>query len=154
MWIYMVVFGWRYLGQGLSQREAARRFGLDRGTVSKMVSHSAPPGYRRTVDPRRPKLDRHIGFIDQILSDDLSAPKKQRHTIQRIYDRLRDERGFDGGYTTVRDYVHPRRLRLKEALRALGAPDGPRPGGFWRGLGGDRRRDPEGAFSRLRVAPK
>jgi hypothetical protein len=68
--------------------------------------------YRRSVEPRRPKLDRHAGFIDQILSDDLSAPKKQRHTIQRIYDRLRDERGFNGGYTTVRDYVHPRRLRL------------------------------------------
>ena len=64
------------LGQGLSQREAARRFGIDRGTVSKMVSHSAPPGYRRSVGPRRPKLDRHIGFIEQILSDDLSAPKK------------------------------------------------------------------------------
>ena len=75
-------------GRGLSQREAARRFGIDRGTVSKMVSHSAPPGYRRTMEPRRPKLDRHIGFIDRILADDLSAPKKQRHTIQRIYDRL------------------------------------------------------------------
>jgi len=77
----------------LSQREASRRFGIDRGTVAKMVSHSAPPGYRRSVEPRRPKLDRHSGFIDQILSDDLSAPKKQRHTIQRIYDRQRYERG-------------------------------------------------------------
>jgi hypothetical protein len=37
------------LGQGLSQREAARRFGIDRGTVAKMVSHSAPPGYRRAL---------------------------------------------------------------------------------------------------------
>jgi transposase len=63
------------LGHGLSQREASRRFGIDRGTVSKMVSHSAPPGYRRTVEPRRPKLNRHSGFIDQILADDLSAPK-------------------------------------------------------------------------------
>ena len=65
------------LGQGLSQREAARRFGIDRGTVAKMVSHSAPPGYRRALEPRRPKLDQHAGFIDQILSDDLNAPKKQ-----------------------------------------------------------------------------
>ena len=110
------------LGRGLSQREAARRFGIDRGTVLKMVSHSAPPGYRRTIEPRRPKLDRHIGFIDRILADDLSAPKKHRHTIQRIYDRLRDERGFDGGYTTVRDYVHPRRVRLKEAFVPLAHP--------------------------------
>ncbi len=52
------------LGQGISQREAARRFGIDRGTVSKMVAHSAPPGYRQSLAPRRPKLDAHIGFID------------------------------------------------------------------------------------------
>ena len=76
------------LGQGVSQRETARRFSIDRGTVSKMVLHSAPPGYRQNVVPRRPVLDAHIGFIDQILHDDLGAPKKQCHTIQRIYDRL------------------------------------------------------------------
>jgi transposase len=28
------------LGQGLSQRESARRFGIDRGTVRKMLGHS------------------------------------------------------------------------------------------------------------------
>ena len=131
------------LGQGLSQREAARRFGIDRGTVSKMVSHSAPPGYRRTGAPRRPKLDRHSGFIDQILTDDLSAPKKQRHTIQRIYDRLRDERGFDGGYTTVRDYVHPRRLSLKEAFVPLAHPAGHAQADFgeaWAVIGGVTRK--------------
>ena len=112
------------LGQGISQREAARRFGIDRGTVSKMLAHSAPPGYRQNVAPRRPVLDAHIGFIDQILHEDLGAPKKQRHTIQRIYDRLREERGFDGGYTTVRDYVHPRRQSLKEAFVPLAPPAG------------------------------
>ena len=66
------------LGQSISQREAARRFGIDRGTVSKMVTHSVPSGYRRLVVPRRPKLDAHVGFIDQILHDDLVSPKKQR----------------------------------------------------------------------------
>jgi len=131
------------LGQGLSQREASRRFGIDRGTVAKMVSHSAPPGYRRTVEPRRPKLDRHAGFIDQILADDLNAAKKQRHTIQRIYDRLRDERGFDGGYTTVRDYVHPRRLRLKETFVPLAHPAGHAQADFgeaWAVIGGETRK--------------
>ena len=34
--------------EGLSQREAARRFGIDRRTVSKMLLHSEPPGYRRS----------------------------------------------------------------------------------------------------------
>jgi hypothetical protein len=36
-----------FLGQGLSQRKAVRRFGRDRGTLATVVSHSAPPGYRR-----------------------------------------------------------------------------------------------------------
>ena len=85
------------LRDGVSLREAARRFGIDRGTVSKIVGHSVPPGYRRSQPRARPKLDAHAAFIDEILRSDLSAPKKQRHTIQRIFERLRDERGFDGG---------------------------------------------------------
>jgi len=131
------------LGQGISQREAARRFGIDRGTVSKMVAHSVPSGYRRRVAPHRPKLDAHIGFIDQILHDDIGAPKKQRHTIQRIYDRLREERGFDGGYTTVRDYVHPRRQRMKEAFVPLAHPAGHAQTDFgeaWAVIGGVTRK--------------
>ena len=131
------------LRDGVSQREAARRVGIDRGTVKKIVSHVAPPGYQRSSAPRRPKLDGHVGFIDQILQDDLNVPKKQRHTIQRIYDRLREERGFDGGYTTVRDYVHPRRLQLKEAFVPLAHPPGHAQADFgeaWAVIGGVRRK--------------
>ena len=32
--------------EGLSERAAARRFGLARETVRKMLRYSAPPGYR------------------------------------------------------------------------------------------------------------
>ena len=42
---------------GLSQREAARRFGIDRKTVAKILKHSVPPGYQRGQAPKRPKLD-------------------------------------------------------------------------------------------------
>lgn len=69
------------LSQGLSPREGARRLGIDRGAVAKMVSHLASPGYSWEVEPRRPKLGQHGGFIDQTLADDLNAPKQQRHTI-------------------------------------------------------------------------
>ena len=33
--------------EGLSEREAAKRFGLARGTVRKMLRYATPPGYRR-----------------------------------------------------------------------------------------------------------
>ena len=50
---------------GLSQREAARRFGIDRKTVAKILKHSVPPGYQRGQAPKRPKLDPYTGIIDQ-----------------------------------------------------------------------------------------
>lgn len=90
---------------GMSRREAARLFGIDRKTVSKILQHSVPPGYRRRKVPARPKLDPFIPIIDQILEDDKSKIKKQRHTAKRIHARLRDEHGFTGGITIVTDYV-------------------------------------------------
>jgi transposase len=129
--------------EGLSRREAGRRFGIDRGTVAKILEHAEPPGYRRTAPPRRPKLDAHAGFIDEILRADLEAPKKQRHTVRRIYERLRDERGFGGGYTTVGDYVRPRRLALREAFVPLAHPPGHAQADFgeaWAVLGGEKRK--------------
>ena len=93
------------LVEGMSIREASRVFGLHRDTVRKMLSHPVPPGYRRKRPPHRPKLEPYTGVIDRILEDDLSAPKKQRHTAKRIFERLKKEHGFDGGYTIVKDYV-------------------------------------------------
>ena len=45
------------LKDGMSAREAARIFGKDRKTISKMLRHELPPGYRRSQAPRRPTLD-------------------------------------------------------------------------------------------------
>ena len=47
-----------------------------------------PPGYERKKPVQRPKLGPWLGVIDQILEDDKSQPKKQRHTAERIWDRL------------------------------------------------------------------
>jgi transposase len=84
-----------------------------------MLLFSVPPGYRRSRPPRRPKLDPFIGIIDQILEDDKSRPLKQRHTSQRIFERLRDEHGYAGGLTIVKDYVVERRQRLREVFVPL-----------------------------------
>ena len=89
---------------GHSRREAARVFGLSRDTVLKMCRFSLPPGYMRTSPVARPKLDAMVPVIDAILEEDRSGPVKQRHTAKRIFERLRDEHGFSGGYTIVKEY--------------------------------------------------
>jgi len=108
----------------LSQREAARRFGIDPRTVKKMLQFSVPPGYVRTKQPVRPKLDPFIGIIDRVLEEDKSRPKKQRHTSKRIFERLRDEHGFAGGLTIVKDYICGVRQRQREMFVPLAHPPG------------------------------
>ena len=110
--------------EGLSHREAARQFGIDPRTVAKMVKFSVPPGYVRKKPPARPKLDPFILVIDGILLDDKSRPKKQQHTAKRIFERLRDEYGFTGGITIVKDYVAGWHRRAQEMFVPLVHPPG------------------------------
>ncbi len=104
---------------GMSERAAAGHFGIDRKTVSKILKHAVPPGYRRNGPPARPKLDQFIPLINQILKEDKSRLKKQRHTSKRIYERLRDEHGFTGGITIVTDYVREKKRRTREVFVPL-----------------------------------
>ena len=105
--------------EGKSIREVSREFGLHRDTVRKMLAWSVPPGYRRQDPPRRPKLEPFTGVIDAILEADRQVPRKQRHTAKRVFERLRDEHGFDGQYTIVKDYVRERRRRTQEMFVPL-----------------------------------
>lgn len=110
--------------EGLSHREAAKRFGKDPRTIKKMCAFSAPPGYRRAKPPARPKLDPFLGVIDQILASDLHAPVKQRHTAKRIFERLRVEHGYTGGNTVVKDYVRGAKITAREMFVPLAHPPG------------------------------
>ena len=109
---------------GMSQREAARHFGISRDTVRKMMAYSVPPGYRRQAPVRRPKLDAFIPIIDQWLDADRAVSRKQRHTAKRVFDRLRDEHGFTGGYTIIKDYMRDRARRGQEMFVPLAHPAG------------------------------
>jgi transposase len=108
----------------MSEREAARTFGLSRETVRKMLKFSLPPGYRRQAPIRRPKLDAYLSVINQILESDKSVHRKQRHSVKRIFERLRDEQGYGGGYTVVKDYVREQKQRSKEMFVPLKHPPG------------------------------
>lgn len=83
------------------------------------MAFSVPPGYRRTKPPVRPKLDPFLPIIAEILADDKTKPKKQQHTAKRIFERLRDEHGFTGGITIVKDYVAGWRQRSQEVFVPL-----------------------------------
>jgi len=102
-----------------SEREAARLFGIHRNTVKKMCQYSVPPGYQRKGEAISPKLSPFVGIIDAILEADKLVHVKQRHTALRIMERLRDEHGFTGKYTIVRNYVHKVATRHKEMFMPL-----------------------------------
>ncbi len=129
--------------EGMSQRQAARVFGIDPKTVAKMLRFSVPPGYRRSKPPARPKLDGFTGVIDRILEEDRERPRKQRHTARRIFQRLRAEHDFTGGETIVKDYVRERRLRGREMFVPLVHPPGHAQADFGEAvavIGGEERK--------------
>ena len=121
--------------EGLSKRAAARRFGIDPRTVDKMMAFSVPQGYVRTKPPVRPKLDPFIAIIDKILADDKGVHKKQHHTSKRIFERLRDEHGFTGGVTIVKDYVAGWQQRSREMFVPLVHPPGHAQADFGEAIG-------------------
>jgi len=108
----------------MSGREAARRFGISRDSVKKMLSFSVPPGYRRKVEIKRPKLDGFTAIVDAWLAEDLGRNRKQRHTAKRVLERLRDEHGFTGGYTIIKAYMRERERRVREMFVPLAHPPG------------------------------
>ncbi|MGW3730611.1 IS21 family transposase [Streptomyces sp. NPDC000851] len=99
--------------EGLSIRALARKYDVHRRTVREALS-SAWPAPRRKPPPRSSRLDPFKPAVDQMLKADLDAPRKQRHTVKRIYDRLVDEFGMEGiSYALVRDYVARRRPQIR-----------------------------------------
>src|SRR6202140_5596574 len=129
--------------EGMSERQVAREFGLARESVRKMLHYAVPPGYRRQQPAKRPKLDAWVGVIDQMLEEDRSRPRKQRHTAKRIHERLRAEHGFSGGYTIVKDYVRLRKGNQREMFVPLVHPPGDAEADFGEarvGIGGAREK--------------
>ncbi len=84
-----------------------------------MLAYASPPGYRRTAPIRRPKLDGFTDHIDGWLEENSGLPRKQRYTAKRIFDRLRVEYSFKGGYTIVKDYVRDQERRRGEMFVPL-----------------------------------
>ena len=75
-----------YFMEGLSIREINRRTGIHRDTISKYISpeEPKPPKYKLTKDRKHPVLGPYIPMIKQIIEDDKTRNRKQRHTGKNI----------------------------------------------------------------------
>nr|WP_245666210.1 IS21 family transposase [Micromonospora sediminicola] len=110
----------------MSQRELARRHQVSRRTVRAALASAVPPPRKPPVRGRPLALGPVLAVVDDMLRSDVVGPRKQRHTIERICQRLAVEHGFtDASYSTVRNYVARRRPEiLAEAREGRGHLDG------------------------------
>ncbi len=94
-------------------RELARKHGVHRRTVRAALADATPP--QRKVPVREaPALGRHEATVRAWLTADLDAPKKQRHTARRVWQRLLEEEGASVAESSVRPWVA--RLKVEVGL--------------------------------------
>jgi transposase len=103
----------------LSKRRACKEYKLPWRTLQRILKHEEPVGYQLQKPRPKPKRERFLPIIHEILQQDQRAPKKQRHTAKRIFDRLQREHGYDGGLTIVKDAVRAWKQRQAEVFVPL-----------------------------------
>jgi transposase len=108
----------RVLVEGVSKRQILRETGMHWSTLKKILTHSAPPGYRQTQPRPQLKIGPYRERIQQILMADRELPRKQRHTAKRIWERLQEE-GYTGGYTAVKEAVRETEQQSQEVFVPL-----------------------------------
>ena len=114
----------RVLTKELSKRAACKEYSIHWDTLTRILEHVEPPGYQQAQPRPKPKIGPFLPIIHKILEDDRQAPRKQRHTAKRIFDRLVAEHQFDGGYTIVKDAVRAWKQQSKEVFLPLSHPMG------------------------------
>jgi len=105
-----------YENEGLSLREIARRTHKDFRTVQKYAYRNDwnPPVEMKMQPESYPVLGAYIPTINEWLEQDEREPRKQRHTMNRIFTRLQKEYGYKGSYPTVKRYVNRKKEQMKK----------------------------------------
>jgi transposase len=106
------------LRDGIPKQEVLKREGIHRDTLKKILTHSEPPGYRMKKTRLKPKIGPFLDRVAQIIEEDKTSPKKQRHTAKRIYERIK-EMGYQGKYTQVKEAVREIKRVNKEVFVPL-----------------------------------
>lgn len=100
--------------EDLSIRALARRHGVHRRAVRQALADRVPPPKRAPSSRPAPKLGPYRSVIEDWLRADAAAPRKQRHTARRIWQRLVEEHGAEVSERQVDRYVAAARRRLGE----------------------------------------
>ena len=108
----------KYENEGLSAGKIAEELGYDSRTIKKYLEQD---DWRESPHGKRVReksvLGEYISVIDEWLETDMKAPRKQRHTAKRIYDRLCTEKSYKGAESTVRKYVREKKERLYKSRK-------------------------------------
>ena len=107
---------WLHFRERKSVRWIAKEFKISRKTVAKYLEKPDAPRYKLGQPRAKPVADQWRTRIEEILESDKDAPRKQRHTARRIYNRLVDEAGYSGSERTIRQVVAD--LKNKPAAKA------------------------------------
>jgi transposase len=90
--------------RGKTIKEIVRELHVSRNTVRKVLRSGATAfEYSRSVQ-LLPKLGRWRAELDRMLAANKAKPGRERLTLIRLYEALR-ELGYDGGYDAVRRYA-------------------------------------------------
>lgn len=101
----------RRLEPGVGIRELSRRYRVHRRDVRQALD-AAVPSPRKTPERESPALGAYEALIREWLRADLKAPRKQRHTARRVWQRLVREHNADVAESTVRAFVAKVRAEL------------------------------------------
>jgi transposase len=109
----------RVLTKEISKRGACLEYAIDWRTLTRILKHAEPAGYQMTQPRPKRKLAEFLPLIHEILEQDRHAPPKQRHTAQRIFDRLKAKHEYQGCLTIVKEAVRAWRGRQAEVFVPL-----------------------------------
>ena len=105
--------------QQKSIRQIATELKIHRRQVRQAITNAVPPESKKAGRKISKLTIQFKEIIDNIITNDLTAPKKQRHTGERIYQRLAEEHNYIGSSITVRQYVYSQRKSLGLSNKAF-----------------------------------